>query len=267
MLGSGTSSGVPRVGGDRSGGDRSGGDRANGDWGLCDPKNPKNRRRRVSVLVEAGETRLLVDTGPDLREQLLDAGVCWLTAVLYTHDHADHCHGIDDLRAIFHASGVEVDCYMDKATRAGLKSRFAYVFGGRFGYPPTAKAHLVEPEMRFGSILVRPFRQHHGPVNSLGFRFEADGCAVAYSTDLNAIPEESWPLLDGLDLWVVDALRRNPHPTHSHLAQTLEWIARAAPKSAWLTHMDQSMDHDTLLQELPADVSPGFDGRVWEGGR
>lgn len=249
MLGSGTSSGVPRIG---------------NDWGRSDPANPKNRRRRVSVLVESGDARLLVDTGPDLREQLLDAGVGWLTAVLYTHDHADHCHGIDDLRALFHASGMEVDCYMDAATRSGIRSRFAYVFAGRAGYPPTARAHLLKEEMQFGPITVRPFRQQHGPVHSMGFRFEADGAAIAYSTDVKDIPDASWPLLEGLDLWVVDALRRNPHPTHSHLSQTLDWVARVQPTEAWLTHMDQSMDHDELTAELPAGVSPSWDGRTWE---
>jgi phosphoribosyl 1,2-cyclic phosphate phosphodiesterase len=249
MLGSGTSSGVPRIG---------------GDWGRCNPANPRNRRTRVSILVESGDTRLLVDTGPDLRAQLLDAGVGWLTAVLYTHDHADHCHGIDDLRALFHAAGVEIDCYMDRATRASLRTRFRYVFAGRAGYPATAKAHLLQNEMQFGPIRVRPFRQEHGPVHSIGFRFEADGQAIAYSTDVSGFPAESWPHLEGLDLWVVDALRRNPHPTHSHLAQTLGWIEQAEPREAWLTHMDQSMDHDELVAELPPGVSPGYDGRSWE---
>ncbi len=252
MLGSGTSSGVPRIG---------------GDWGICDPLNPRNRRRRVSVLVQAGDVTLLVDTGPDLREQLLDAGVSRLTAVLYTHDHADHCHGIDDLRAVFHAQRREVDCYMDVATQASLRTRFAYVFAGRAGYPATAKAHLVQDEMHFGPVVVRPFRQQHGPVHSLGFRFEMQGVAIAYSTDVDGIPDASWGHLQGLDLWVVDALRREPHPTHTHLAQTLGWIERARPKAAWLTHMDQSMDHDRLVAELPEGVSPGFDGRVWEAAR
>ncbi len=250
MLGSGTSSGVPRIG---------------GDWGVCDPGNLKNRRRRVSILVEAGSTRLLVDTGPDLREQLLDANVGWLTAVLFTHDHADHCHGIDDLRAIFHNARVEIDCYMDRATRASLRTRFSYVFSGRAGYPPTARAHLLSNELHLGDIVVRPFLQKHGPVHSMGYRFEADGKAIAYSTDTSGFPDDSWPLLEDLDLWVVDALRRNPHPTHSHLSQTLEWIERAQPAEAWLTHMDQSMDHDTLMAELPDRVSPGHDGRIWGG--
>lgn len=253
MLGCGTSSGVPRLA-----------ERAGGDWGQCNPANPRNRRRRASILVEAGGVRLLVDTGPDMRAQLLDAGVGWLTAVLYTHDHADHCHGIDDLRAVFHASGREVDCYMDVPTRASLRSRFGYVFAGRAGYPATAKAHLLQDAMQFGPIVVRPFRQQHGPVHSLGFRFECGGKSVAYSTDVSGFPDESWHHLDGLDLWVLDALRREPHPTHSHLAQSLQWIMQARPKAAWLTHMDQSMDYDALSRELPAGVTPGYDGRVWE---
>ncbi len=255
MLGSGTSSGVPRVGGANGG--------IGGDWGRCDPSNPRNRRRRVSILVEHGPTRLLIDTGPDLREQLLDAGVGWVSAVLYTHDHADHCHGIDDLRALFHAGGAEIDCYMDRGTRASLRTRFAYVFAGRSGYPATAKAHLLRDELQFGEMIVRPFKQLHGPVGSMGFRFEAGGQAIAYSTDVSSIPAESRPMLDRLDLWVVDALRREPHPTHSHLSRTLDWIADARPREAWLTHMDPSMDHDELLRELPAGVSPGYDGRQW----
>ncbi len=248
MLGCGTSSGVPRIG---------------NNWGQCDPANPRNRRRRVSILVEAGDVRLLVDTGPDLREQLLDADVSWVTAVLYTHDHADHTHGIDDLRQLYHNMGHRVDLYMDLRTRSGLRNRFSYVFAGRSGYSPTARAHLLDSEMQFGPITVRPFRQHHGPIDSTGFRFDCNGLSLAYSTDVNGIPEASWPLLIGLDLWIVDALRREPHPTHSHLARTLEWIDRARPREAWLTHMDQSMDHDALLKELPDGVTPGFDGRQW----
>jgi len=248
MLGSGTSSGVPRVG---------------GDWGRCNPANPRNRRRRVSILVSCGETRLLVDTSPDLREQLLDAGVSDISAVLFTHDHADHCHGIDDLRAIFHRRGRRIPCFMDQRTMETLARRFDYVFTVRDGYPAIADAHPVAPEMRFGPVLVRPILQLHGSITSLGYRFEAEGRAIAYSTDLNGIPEESWPLLSGLDLWIVDALRRHPHPTHSHLAQTLAWIERARPREAWLTHMDQSMDHDELMAELPPGVSPGYDGRLW----
>ncbi len=255
MLGCGTSSGVPRLGGPDG----------QGNWGACDPANPRNRRHRCSVLIEAGETRLLVDTSPDLRDQLLGAGIGWISAALFTHDHADHCHGIDDLRQLFHASGKEIPCYMDRETRAGIRSRFSYVFAGRSGYPAIAEALVMPEELQIGPISVRAFRQQHGPVHSLGFRFTCDGKSIAYSTDLNGIPGSSWPLVADLDLWVVDALRREPHPTHSHLAQTLEWIAQASPKEAWLTHMDQSMDYEELARELPAGVSPGYDGRVWNG--
>jgi phosphoribosyl 1,2-cyclic phosphate phosphodiesterase len=250
MLGSGTSSGVPRIG---------------GNWGVCDPSNPRNRRRRVSILVEHGEARVLVDTSPDLREQLLDAGVSALTAVFYSHDHADHSHGIDDLRGVFHAQRRRVDCYMEPATYATLTSRFGYVFEGHGDYPACARARMMEQEHRFGGLVVRPFDQVHGPIRSKGFRFEGGGKAIAYSTDISGIPETSEAFLHGLDLWIVDALRREPHPTHSHLSQTLDWVARYRPKAAWLTHMDQSMDHDALLVELPAGVTPGYDGRAWEG--
>lgn len=253
MLGSGSSGGVPRLGG--PGG--------KGDWGSCDPTNPKNRRLRVSIMVEAEDVRLLVDTTPDIREQLLSAEAGWLTAILYTHDHADHSHGIDDLRPLFHEAGRELDLYMDEHTHEALNQRFSYVFAGHSGYPATAKAHLIKSEMQFGPITVRPFRQLHGSIFSQGYRFEYGGKAVAYSTDLSGIPDESWQHLEGLNLWIVDALRRNPHPTHSHLAQTLKWIEKVQPKEAWLTHMDQSMDHDQLLEELPPRVSPGYDGRRW----
>jgi phosphoribosyl 1,2-cyclic phosphate phosphodiesterase len=219
----------------------------------------------VSILVEHGDELVLVDTSPDLREQLLDAGVQQLSAVFYSHDHADHSHGIDDLRGLFHLQRRRVDCYMDVATTATLTARFGYVFEGHEGYPACARALPMGLEHRFGGLVVRPFAQLHGPIISRGFRFEADGRAIAYSTDISGIPPESGGHLEGLDLWIVDALRREPHPTHSHLAQTLDWVARFRPKAAWLTHMDQSMDHDSLLAELPPGVTPGYDGRTWEG--
>ena len=249
VLGSGTSSGVPRIG---------------GDWGQCDPANPKNRRRRVSVLVEDGETRLLVDTSPDMREQLLAAGVGEVDAVFYTHDHADHAHGIDDLRGITQNLGHRVPCFAAADTLAILTTRFDYIFEGSHGYPAIATIEPIEPAHRIGSITVRPFRQIHGLIDSVGYRFEAAGRAVAYSTDLNAIPREAEPMLAGLDLWVVDALRRKPHPSHPHLALTLEWIARFAPRRAIITHMDTSMDYATLAAALPAGVEPGYDGLAVE---
>lgn len=251
ILGCGTSSGVPRIG---------------GNWGRCDPRNPKNRRRRVSILVEHREIRLLVDTSPDLREQLLDAGVRGLDAVLYTHDHADHSHGIDDLRGVYHLMRQRIDCYMDASTYATLTRRFSYVFEAEGDYPPSAIARRLGAVHRFGDLVVRPFTQLHGPVTSTGYRFEAGGAAIAYSTDVSGFPVESEALLEGLDVWIVDALRREPHPTHSHLEQTLGWIERFRPGLAVLTHMDQSMDYEELMSELPDGVIPGHDGLVWEIG-
>lgn len=250
VLGSGTSTGVPRLGGADG----------HGDWGNCDPAEPKNRRRRVSLLVESGGTRVLIDTGPDLRAQLLDAGVGRLDAVLFTHDHADHAHGIDDLRQLFHNAGRPVDCYADQTTWAVLTKRFDYVFKGSGGYPATCTAHPLPRELRVGPLTIRHFRQRHGHIDTLGYRIEGEGAAIAYSTDVRELPDAAFMQLGGLDLWVVDALRRQPHPTHSHLAQTLGWITRAKPKRAVLTHMDGTMDYHSLAAELPDGVEPGYDG-------
>jgi phosphoribosyl 1,2-cyclic phosphate phosphodiesterase len=241
ILGCGTSGGVPRVG---------------NQWGQCDPTNPRNRRRRVSVLVRVGDVRLVIDTSPDFREQMLDAGVDRLDAVLYTHDHADHTHGIDDVRGLFHLSGRPIPAYMDERTFCVLHKRFDYVFDGGDGYPATLAAQLIDGPFQAAGVNVTPFRQIHGPIHSLGFRIGG----FAYSTDLNGIPEESTAALEGLDLWVVDALRYEPHPTHAHLAMTLGWIERFKPKRAILTHMDKDMDYGALLKQLPAGVEPAFDG-------
>jgi phosphoribosyl 1,2-cyclic phosphate phosphodiesterase len=256
ILGCGTSSGVPRIGGIDGA----------GDWGACDPRNPRNRRRRVSLLVEHAGHNVLIDTGPDLREQLLGARVSRLDAVLLTHDHADHAHGIDDLRQVFHAMGTPVTCFASPATWAVLRKRFDYVFEGTKFYPATCTANDLVGPISVGAMRVTPFEQNHGNIDSTGYRIEAEGRAIAYSTDVKQLDERADAALAGLDLWVVDALRRNPHPTHSHLAQTLHWIAQYKPRRAILTHMDQSMDYDTLRAELPAGVEPGFDGQVldWE---
>lgn len=243
ILGSGTSSGVPRIG---------------NDWGVCDPADPRNRRRRASILVEAGDTCILVDTGPDLRMQLLDAGVATLDAVLYSHDHADHSHGIDDLRQVYHNTGKPVDCYASPATWQVLHRRFDYVFAGSEFYAAMAVANVMPEQLTVGPITVTPFVQNHGNVDTLGFRFDCAGRAAAYSTDVKAL-RETGPLA-GLDLWVVDALRRHPHPTHSHLDQTLGWIAEHRPRRAVLTHMDNSLDFTTLAAALPAGIEPGYDG-------
>ncbi len=252
MLGSGTSSGVPRIGG---------ADGA-GDWGACDPANPKNRRRRVSLLVEDLGNTVLIDTGPDLREQLLSARVRKLDAVFLTHDHADHSHGIDDLRQVFHAMGQPVPCFASAATWSILRNRFNYVFEGTLFYPPTCTATDLEGPVVVGEMLVTPFEQNHGNIDSTGFRIDAAGRALAYSTDVKALDRRADAGLAGLDLWVVDALRRDPHPTHSHLAQTLDWIAHYRPTRAVLTHMDQSMDYAGLVAELPKGIEPGYDGLV-----
>lgn len=247
MLGSGTSSGVPRIG---------------GDWGACDPDEPKNRRSRVSILVEHDDVAVLVDTGPDFRAQMLGAHVTRLDAVLFTHDHADHTHGIDDLRQIFHLMRAPVVCYAHPATWRGLRERFRYVFDGRVGYPPIAEARDLPDCLTLGGLAISWFPQIHGHIGSTGLRFENGDKALAYSTDVNELPPEADTMLEGLDVWIVDALRRNSHPTHSHLANTLGWIARYRPRRAVLTHMDQSMDHATLSRELPLGVEPGYDGLV-----
>jgi phosphoribosyl 1,2-cyclic phosphate phosphodiesterase len=241
ILGCGTSGGVPSI---------------TGTWGACDPTDPRNRRRRVSIMVEQAGSRLIVDTSPDLREQCLSAGIDRLDAVLLTHDHADHTHGIDDLRGIAGRMRRRVPVHADARTVATLRRRFDYIFEDTLGYPAICDAHVIDGPFRVGAIPVVPFRQHHGEIDSLGFRFGG----VAYSTDLVDLPAESWPVVSGLDLWIVDALRYEPHPTHAHLDLTLQWIARARPKRAILTHMNWDMDYAALAARLPAGVEPGIDG-------
>jgi phosphoribosyl 1,2-cyclic phosphate phosphodiesterase len=254
ILGCGSSMGVPRV--------------ALG-WGVCDPNNPKNRRRRCSLLVERVQgpgqvTRLLVDCSPDLRLQLLDAGVDWLDGVLITHEHADHTHGIDDLRPLFIHKRHKVDVYVDEATSRAMHARFGYCFMTPPGseYPPIAHerrlvpGHSITITGQGGPIEVLPVLQNHGDIPSLGFRFGK----VAYSADIKGLPDESVPALAGLDVWIVDALRKTPHPSHFHLAETLAWIERLKPKRAILTNLHTDMDYGDLERTLPASVAPAFDG-------
>lgn len=245
ILGCGTSSGVPRIG---------------NDWGDCDPTEPKNRRTRVSILVESPTTRILVDTSPDMRMQLLAADVMDIDAILWTHDHADHCHGLDDVRQIYHHRGAPVPGYARAETLALLQQRFGYVFHGRNGYPSTVDGHALSDRLRIGDIDIGCVDQPHGEIYSTGFRFEHAGRSIGYATDFHEITPGMLALYEGLDIWVVDALRERPHPTHAHLAMTLDGIAAARPMRAILTHMDQSMDYHRLRRGLPSGVEPGYDG-------
>ncbi len=260
ILGCGSSGGVPRLGPEGVG----------ADWGACDPANPRNRRRRCSLLVERlgahGTTRVLIDTTPDMHAQLLDAGVGVLDAVVYTHSHADHTHGIDDLRQVVYNIRRILPVWADSPTQDALFSRFAYAFVQPEGSPYPAILSMNAIHGRFsvagagGEIALTPFVCDHGSMDALGLRIGG----LAYLPDAVAIPEAHWPLLTGLDVWVVDALRRKPHPTHAHLALTLEWIARANPVRAVLTNMHNDLDFATLEAELPAHIRPAHDGMVIE---
>ena len=253
ILGSGSSGGVPRIG---------------NDWGKCDPSNPKNRRRRCSALVtqrgKAGETRVLIDTSPDLREQMLGAGVTDIDAVLYTHEHADHTHGIDDLRAFFLMKRARVPVWADDATGRMLTTRFAYCFYAAPGsdYPPILQLNAMEAGTCVtvsgagGSITALPFQVHHGTIDALGFRIGD----MAYTPDIDGVPDESLAALENLDLWIVDALRRTRHPSHWSLPETLQWIARMKPKRAVVTNPHLDLDFATLMGELPVGVEAAYDG-------
>ena len=227
ILGSGTSSGVPRIG---------------NDWGDCDPANTRNRRTRSSILVEHEDTRILVDTSPDMRQQLLDAGAGAVTAVIWTHEHADHVFGIDDLRQVYHALGHPVPGYARPRTEAALRRQFGYVFEGNGGYPPTVSLMTLPDALRIGGIDIRVADQPHGGITSAGLRFEAGGVSIGYATDISDMTEDMRALYQDLDVWIVDALRRRPHPTHPSLSTALRWIEELKPRRAALVHMDQSME-------------------------
>ena len=240
--------------------------RIGGQWGACDPDNPKNTRLRCSMLVERetedGTTTVLIDTSPDLRQQLLTAGVGRLDGVIYTHGHADHVHGLDDLRMIVFNMRARLPVWADPHTSQDLISRFGYTFVQPEGsaYPPILDLHPINGPVTVdgpgGAIEFHPFEVEHGAISSLGFRIED----LAYLPDVSAIPAETWPMLEGLDCWIVDALRREPHPTHAHLARTLEWIERAKPRRALLTNMHIDLDFATVLAETPDHISPAYDG-------
>lgn len=253
ILGCGSSGGVPRLG---------------GHWGDCDPKNPKNRRQRCSLLVEritaAGVTSVLIDTSPDLRNQLLASGTGRLDGVIYTHNHADHVHGIDDLRMIVYNMRERLAVWADAPTQKGLRDRFSYAFIQPEGssYPPILNMNLINGDVTIdgagGPITFIPFTVNHGAIDSLGFRIGG----VAYLPDAAEIHDVSWPVLENLDCWIVDALRRSPHPTHTHLERTLEWIERAKPRRAVLTNMHNDLDYATVEAETPDHITPAYDGMV-----
>jgi phosphoribosyl 1,2-cyclic phosphate phosphodiesterase len=249
ILGCGASTGVPAIG---------------PNWGRCDPADSRNRRRRASVLVEVGRVAILIDTSPDLREQLIDARISRLDAVVMTHAHADHLHGIDDLRGLNRLMGQAIPLWADGETLTEIRHRFGYVLEpvsepGRY-YKPTLAPHEIRGPFAIDGVRIVPFVQDHGFSTTLGFRIGP----MAYSTDVTMLDEDAFAAIAGVELWIVDCLRRAPHPTHSHLEQTLAWIARVRPRRAALTHMDQSLDYRELSAELPAGVEPGRDGMIVE---
>lgn len=259
ILGCGSSGGVPRIG---------------GDWGACDPSNPRNRRSRCSILLrwrssaaDEGETTTLVDTSPDMREQLLQANVTNLDAVILTHEHADQCHGIDDLRALVIRRRKRIPVLMDKPTASAVMRRFDYCFEGTPAYPAILDGRVeLEPFKRGqvdgpgGQMPFLPLDQDHGSMASLGFRIGD----FAYCNDVVRLPEASLQRLDGLDTLIVDALRYTPHPTHANVAQALEWIERLRPRRAILSNLHVDLDYERLSRELPDGVEPAYDGMELE---
>ncbi|WP_158967814.1 MBL fold metallo-hydrolase [Chachezhania sediminis] len=253
ILGCGSSGGVPRLG---------------GVWGDCDPENPKNVRSRCAMLVERiganGTTTVLIDTGPDMRHQLLATGTGRLDGVVYTHAHADHVHGIDDLRMIVFNMRKRLPVWADGDTQNDLLSRFGYAFVQPEGspYPPILNLHTIKGPFEIdgpgGPIPLRPFKVGHGSIDALGFRIGG----LAYLPDAVEIYDPAWDELRDLDVWIVDALRRTPHPTHAHLDMALEWIARAQPRRAILTNMHIDMDYEAVIRDTPDHVTAAFDGMV-----
>ena len=251
ILGCGSSGGVPRLG---------------GHWGACDPTNPKNRRQRCSLLVEqtaaSGVTRVLIDTSPDLRNQLLGADIGRLDGVVFTHDHADHTHGIDDLRMIVFNMRARLPVWADAATQVTLHQRFGYTFVQPEGsaYPPILDMQDLDGPITItgdgGDVTLTPFAVRHGRIMANGLRIGD----LAYLPDVSDMPEEAWAHVEGLKVWILDCLRYEPHPTHIHLEKSLDWIARAAPERAVLTNLHIDLDYDTLLAETPEHVDVAYDG-------
>lgn len=248
VLGSGTSTGVPRIG---------------NDWGLCDPQEPKNRRTRVSIMVESDAgSRLLVDTSTDLRQQLLANDIDKVDAVFWTHDHADHAHGIDDMRVMRYGRAGPIPGYAADETVRRLRQRFGYVFAGQHGYPTIMNLEPLDRLRMCAGFGVGACQMPHGPAQSTAYRFDCDGKSVGYATDFSEITREMVDLFMGVDLLVSDCLRREPHPTHAHLGMALELVEATRARQAVLTHLDKSMDYDTLAAEVPPHVAVGYDGMV-----
>ena len=259
ILGCGSSGGVPR---------------ADGVWGRCDPQEPRNRRSRCSMLVQrvadAGgeaETTVLIDTSPDLRWQTSAANVRRLDAVLYTHDHADQAHGIDDLRVFFLTSRRRTPCYMDPVTTATLMRRFDYIFETRSGYPAICEPRALPPHDEpwevqgpSGAIPILNFDQDHGSIRSVGYRIGP----VGYCSDVVGLPESAMAALAGVEIFIIDALRDQPHPTHAHVAMALDWIAELKPARGVLTNMHSDLDYNELRGRLPPGIEPAYDGMVIE---
>jgi phosphoribosyl 1,2-cyclic phosphate phosphodiesterase len=250
ILGSGTSTGVPRIG---------------NDWGDCDPNEPKNRRSRVGIALESqAGTRILVDTSTDLRFQLLANNIDRVDGVFWTHDHADHCHGIDDLRPLRYGRGGPIAGYASTETARRLRQRFSYVFAGEFGYPTIVSLDTLERVRMCAGFGVAAVQMPHGPIESTGYRFDTDGKSVVYATDFSEITKDMLDLFYGCDVLVVDCLRREPHPTHAHLGMALELASRCRAGRTVLTHLDKSMDYATLQTEVPDGVLVGYDGMELE---
>lgn len=246
MLGSGTSTGVPRIG---------------NDWGECDPAEPRNRRTRASIIVEsAAGSRLLIDTSTDCRAQLLANEIDRIDGVFWTHDHADHCHGIDDLRPFRYGRAGPIPGYAVDETARRLRQRFSYVFAGQFGYPTIITLETLDRLRMCAGFGVGWCQMPHGHAQSTAFRFDADGKSIGYATDFSEITGEMVDLLYGVDLLVSDCLRREPHPTHAHLGMALELITATRARQAVLTHLDKSLDYATLSAEVPPHVVVGHDG-------
>lgn len=251
MLGSGTSTGVPRLGGCDG----------TGDWGDCDPEEPRNRRSRVSILVESAEgKRLLVDTSSDCRAQLLANRISSIDAVFWTHDHADHCHGIDDLRVLRYGRAGPIPGFAETETVRRLRQRFGYVFAGQDGYPTICTLDTLDRLRMISGFGIKWCQMQHGPGKTTAYRFEADGKSIGYATDFNDISIEMIDLFQGVDILVSDCLRREPHPTHAHLAMAINFGEKCRAGRLVLSHLDKSMDYRALCAEVPEFVTVGYDG-------